>query len=110
MGWPDKTEMLGEVLPTTICHGPDIIFLWVARMIMAGYEYLDEKPFGNVYFTGIIRTRRPQDVEVVRKLTRPLDLIAKYGADGCVSSHAHRAQGQDISWFNEKRCEVAETS
>lgn len=63
--------------------GPDIIFFWVARMIMAGYEYQGEMPFKNVYFTGIVRDK------LGRKMSKslgnspdPLDLIDKYGADG----------------------------
>ena len=63
--------------------GPDIIFFWVARMIMAGYEYEGKMPFKNVYFTGIVRDK------LGRKMSKslgnspdPLDLIDKYGADG----------------------------
>ena len=63
--------------------GPDIIFFWVARMIMAGYEYKGDMPFRNVYFTGIVRDK------IGRKMSKslgnspdPLDLIEKYGADG----------------------------
>src|SRR5947208_2535620 len=56
IGWPEKTETLKKFYPTTdLVTGPDIIFFWVARMIMAGYEYMGELPFQNVYFTGIIR-------------------------------------------------------
>ena len=86
--------------------GPDIIFFWVARMIMAGYEYRQEKPFENVYFTGIVRDK------IGRKMSKqlgnspdPLDLIAKYGADGMrmamlISSSA----GNDVM-FDEALCE-----
>ncbi|MGD0016390.1 MAG: valine--tRNA ligase [Verrucomicrobiia bacterium] len=116
MGWsldvargrPEKTETLKKFYPTTdLVTGPDIIFFWVARMIMAGYEFMDEKPFGNVYFTGIIRDA------VGRKMSKslgnspdPLDLISKYGADGLRFGLMLIApQGQDIL-FDEKRCEV----
>ena len=59
MGWPQKTGTLQKFYPTTdLVTGPDIIFFWVARMIMAGYEYMGEKPFRNVYFTGIIRDKQ----------------------------------------------------
>ena len=109
--WPFAT--MDEVTrkkfyPTTdLVTGPDIIFFWVARMIMAGYEFMDEKPFGNVYFTGIIRDA------IGRKMSKslgnspdPLDLIAKYGADGLRFGLMLIApQGQDIL-FDEKRCEV----
>lgn len=86
--------------------GPDIIFFWVARMIMAGYEYRQEKPFENVYFTGIVRDK------IGRKMSKqlgnspdPLDLIARYGADGVrmamlISSSA----GNDVM-FDEALCE-----
>lgn len=83
MGWPEQTDTLKAFYPTTdLVTGPDIIFFWVARMIMAGYEYMGEMPFRNVYFTGIIRDK------LGRKMSKslgnspdPLDLIAKYGAD-----------------------------
>ena len=86
--------------------GPDIIFFWVARMIMAGYEYRNDKPFRNVYFTGIVRDK------IGRKMSKqlgnspdPLDLIARYGADGVrmamlISSSA----GNDVM-FDEALCE-----
>ncbi len=116
MGWsldvardrPEKSDVLKKFYPTTdLVTGPDIIFFWVARMIMAGYEYMGEKPFGNVYFTGIIRDT------IGRKMSKslgnspdPLDLIAKYGADGLRFGLMLIApQGQDIL-FDEKRCEV----
>jgi valyl-tRNA synthetase len=108
MGWPEQTTTLKKFYPTTdLVTGPDIIFFWVARMIMAGYEYMDAKPFGNVYFTGIIRD------SLGRKMSKslgnspdPLDLIAKYGADGLRFGLMLIApQGQDIL-FDEKRCEI----
>ena len=85
---------------------PDIIFFWVARMIMAGYEYRQDKPFASVYFTGIVRDK------IGRKMSKqlgnspdPLDLIAQYGADGVrmamlISSSA----GNDVM-FDEALCE-----
>ena len=105
---PSRHDTLKKFYPTTdLVTGPDIIFFWVARMIMAGYEFMDEKPFGNVYFTGIIRDA------IGRKMSKslgnspdPLDLIAKYGADGLRFGLMLIApQGQDIL-FDEKRCEV----
>ena len=107
LGWPEETEALKYFYPTaTLVTGYDIIFFWVARMIMAGYEYRGEKPFGNVYFTGIVRDK------IGRKMSKqlgnspdPLDLIAKYGADGMrmamlISSSA----GNDVM-FDEALCE-----
>lgn len=77
-------EEINYYYPTsTLVTGPDIIFFWVARMIMAGYEYVGKMPFRNVYFTGIVRD------SIGRKMSKmlgnspdPLDLMAKYGADG----------------------------
>ena len=70
--------------PTTdLVTGPDIIFFWVARMIMAGYEYMGEMPFRNVYFTGIIRDKQGRKMsKSLGNSPDPLDLIDKYGADG----------------------------
>ncbi len=83
MGWPDKTDTLAKFYPTTdLVTGPDIIFFWVARMIMAGYEWMGEMPFRNVYFTGIIRDKQGRKMsKSLGNSPDPLDLIAKYGAD-----------------------------
>jgi valyl-tRNA synthetase len=107
--WPEEeSATLKKFYPTTdLVTGPDIIFFWVARMIMAGYEFMDEKPFSNVYFTGIIRDN------IGRKMSKslgnspdPLDLIAKYGADGLRFGLMLIApQGSDIL-FAEERMEV----
>ena len=87
--------------------GPDIIFFWVARMIMAGYEFVGKQPFNNVYFTGIVRD------EIGRKMSKqlgnspdPLDLIATYGADGVrVGIMLSAPAGNDIL-FDKKLCET----
>ncbi|MGD0060137.1 MAG: valine--tRNA ligase [Verrucomicrobiia bacterium] len=108
MGWPEKTETLKKFYPTTdLVTGPDIIFFWVARMIMAGYEYMGEKPFGTVYYTGIIRDAQGRKMsKSLGNSPDPLDLITKYGADGLRFGLMLIApQGQDIL-FDEKRCEV----
>src|SRR5437773_8631510 len=89
MGWTgdkqidSKNETLKKFYPTTdLVTGPDIIFFWVARMIMAGYEYMGELPFRNVYFTGIIRDKQGRKMsKTLGNSPDPLDLIAKYGAD-----------------------------
>ncbi len=103
---PGNREVSYYYPTNDLVTGPDIIFFWVARMIMAGYEYRGEKPFGNVYFTGIVRDK------IGRKMSKqlgnspdPLDLIAKYGADGMrmamlISSSA----GNDVM-FDEALCE-----
>ncbi|MEK0450104.1 MAG: hypothetical protein RL088_2372 [Verrucomicrobiota bacterium] len=108
MGWPEKTSTLAKFYPTTdLVTGPDIIFFWVARMIMAGYEYMGELPFKNVYFTGIIRDKQG------RKLSKslgnspdPLDLIAKYGADALRFGTMRSAPlGTDVI-YDEKNVEL----
>ena len=103
---PDN-EQIRYYYPTNdLITGPDIIFFWVARMIMAGYEYRGEKPFKNVYFTGIVRDK------LGRKMSKqlgnspdPLDLIAKYGADGMrVAMMLSSSAGNDVM-FDEALCE-----
>lgn len=83
MGWPEETATLKKFYPTTdLVTGPDILFFWVARMIMAGYEWMGERPFHNVYFTGIIRDKQGRKMsKSLGNSPDPLDLIAKYGAD-----------------------------
>ena len=108
MGWPEPTETLKKFYPTTdLVTGPDIIFFWVARMIMAGYEFMGELPFRNVYFTGIIRDK------LGRKMSKslgnspdPLELIGKYGADALRFGTMRSAPlGQDVL-FDEKDVEL----
>jgi valyl-tRNA synthetase len=86
--------------------GPDIIFFWVARMIMAGFEYQEEIPFENVFFTGIIRDLQGRKMsKSLGNSPDPLDLIAKYGADGLRFGLMRIApHGQDIR-FDEKQIE-----
>lgn len=109
--WPFATmdkPTRKKFYPTTdLVTGPDIIFFWVARMIMAAYEFMGEKPFSNVYFTGIIRDAQGRKMsKSLGNSPDPLDLIAKYGADGLRFGLMLIApQGQDIL-FDEKRCEI----
>jgi valyl-tRNA synthetase len=108
MGWPEQTPTLKKFYPTVdLVTGPDIIFFWVARMIMAGYEFMGDLPFRNVYFTGIIRDK------LGRKMSKslgnspdPLELIAKYGADALRFGTMRSAPlGQDVL-FDEKDVEL----
>ncbi len=101
-------EEISYYYPTaTLVTGPDIIFFWVARMIMAGYEYVGKEPFKNVYFTGIVRD------SLGRKMSKslgnspdPLKLIADYGADGVrLGLMLSAPAGNDIL-FDEKLCET----
>ena len=108
MGWPEQTETLKKFYPTTdLVTGPDIIFFWVARMIMAGYEYMDEMPFKNVYFTGIIRDKQGRKMsKTLGNSPDPLVLIAQYGADALRFGTMRSAPlGQDVL-FDEKDVEL----
>ena len=93
--------------PTSdLVTGPDIIFFWVARMIMAGYEYMGDMPFRNVYFTGIVRDK------IGRKMSKslgnspdPLELIDRYGADGVRMGMMLAAPAGNDILFDEALCE-----
>ncbi len=118
LGWPEPAEMAREgfdhFYPTsTLVTGPDIIFFWVARMIMAGLEFtrpgepVERRiPFRNVYFTGIIRDAQGRKMsKTLGNSPDPLDLIATFGADGLRFGVISIApQGQDIR-FQEDRIE-----
>ncbi len=103
---PDNAEINYYYPTNDLVTAPEIIFFWVARMIMAGYEYRNEKPFSHVYFTGIVRDK------LGRKMSKqlgnspdPLDLIAKYGADGMrVGMLLQSSAGNDVM-FDEAPCE-----
>ena len=122
MGWPEPTETLKKFYPTTdLVTGPDIIFFWVARMIMAGYEFMgeaesagpkkfalpDAMPFQNVYFTGIIRDKQGRKMsKTLGNSPDPLVLIAQYGADALRFGTMRSAPlGQDVL-FDEKDVEL----
>jgi valyl-tRNA synthetase len=116
MGWPEQTETLKKFYPTTdLVTGPDIIFFWVARMIMAGYEFMgepkfglpDAMPFQNVYFTGIIRDKQGRKMsKTLGNSPDPLALIGQYGADALRFGTMRSAPlGQDVL-FDEKDVEL----
>jgi valyl-tRNA synthetase len=108
MGWPEKTDTLRKFYPTTdLVTGPDIIFFWVARMIMAGYEFMGEMPFRNVYFTGIIRDKHGRKMsKSLGNSPDPLALIDKYGADALRFGVMRSAPlGQDVL-FDELQVEL----
>jgi len=106
--WAHETmepAALQKFYPTSaLVTGPDIIFFWVARMIMAGLEYTGEVPFRSVYFTGIIRDKQGRKMsKSLGNSPDPLDLIAKVGADGLRFGLLRIApQGQDIK-FDEQQ-------
>ncbi|MDE6544191.1 MAG: valine--tRNA ligase [Muribaculaceae bacterium] len=103
---PGNEEIKYYYPTATLVTGPDIIFFWVARMIMAGYEYVGERPFDNVYFTGIVRDK------IGRKMSKmlgnspdPLELIAQFGADGVRMGMLMAAPAGNDIMFDEKLCE-----
>ncbi|MBT6815249.1 MAG: valine--tRNA ligase, partial [Flavobacteriales bacterium] len=80
---PDNEEINYYYPTNDIITGPDILFFWVARMIMAGYEYRQELPFKNVYFTGLVRDKKGRKMsKTLGNSPDPIELIEKYGADG----------------------------
>jgi valyl-tRNA synthetase len=108
MGWPQQNDTLKKLYPTTdLVTAPDIIFFWVARMIMAGYQFMGDLPFRNVYFTGLIRDKQGRKMsKTLGNSPDPLELIAKYGADALRFGTMRSAPlGQDIL-FDEKDVEL----
>jgi valyl-tRNA synthetase len=83
LGWPDATEALGYFYPTTVMEtGYDILFFWVARMIMMGLEDTGDIPFSTVYLHGLLRDEKGEKMSKVRgNVVDPLDTIARYGTD-----------------------------
>lgn len=103
-----KNPTLTAFYPTTdLVTGPDIIFFWVARMIIAGYEYMGEMPFRNVYFTGIIRDKQGRKMsKSLGNSPDPLDLIDTYGADALRFGVMRSAPlGQDVL-YDEQHVEL----
>ncbi|MCB1183825.1 valine--tRNA ligase [bacterium] len=99
LGWPDGTDDLKKYHPTSLLvTGADIIFFWVARMIMASYEFLGEKPFGEVLFTGIVRDEKGRKMsKSLGNSPDPIDLMDQYGADALRCSLVMLTPtGQDI--------------
>lgn len=103
---PDNKEIQYYYPTADLVTGPDIIFFWVARMIMAGYEYMGKMPFHHVYFTGIVRDK------LGRKMSKslgnspdPLDLIERFGADGVRMGMMLSAPAGNDILFDESLCE-----
>ena len=103
---PDNNDISYYYPTSDLVTGPDIIFFWVARMIMAGYEYRGDKPFKHVYFTGIVRDK------IGRKMSKslgnspdPIALIDKYGADGVRMGMMLSAPAGNDILFDEALCE-----
>ncbi len=80
---PDNDDIKYYYPTNVLITAPEILFFWVARMIIAGYEYRNEKPFDNVYLTGLVRDQQHRKMsKSLGNSPEPLDLIEKYGADG----------------------------
>ena len=106
--WPNETPELKRFYPTdTLVTGPDLIFFWVARMIMAGLRFIGDIPFKDVYFTSIIRDESGRKMsKSLNNSPDPLDVVSTYGADALRLTIIYIAPiGQDIKYSNEK-CEI----
>lgn len=103
---PDNADIKYYYPTNDLVTAPEILFFWVARMIIAGYEYRGEKPFTNVYLTGIVRDKQGRKMsKSLGNSPDPLDLIEKYGADGVrVGMLLSSPAGNDLL-FDESSCE-----
>lgn len=102
---PENEEYKYYYPTNDLVTGPDIIFFWVARMIIAGYEYEGKKPFSNVYFTGIVRdSQRRKMSKSLGNSPDPLDLIEKFGADGVRCGLLLSASAGNDILFDEELC------
>lgn len=102
---PDNADFKYYYPTNDLVTGPDILFFWVARMIIAGYEYTGEKPFSNVYLTGLVRDKQRRKMsKSLGNSPEPLELIEKFGADGVrVGLLLSASAGNDIM-FDEELC------
>lgn len=102
---PDNKEINYYYPTNDLVTAPEILFFWVARMIIAGYEYRDEKPFTNVYLTGIVRDKQRRKMsKSLGNSPDPLELISQYGADGVrVGMLLSSPAGNDLM-FEEDLC------
>ena len=103
---PDGKDINYYYPTNDLVTAPEILFFWVARMIMAGYEYKNEKPFKNVYLTGIVRDKQGRKMsKSLGNSPDPLDLIAKYSADGVRTGMLFCSPAGNDLPFDEKLCE-----
>jgi len=105
MGWPDENETLRTFYPTSVMEtGHDIIFFWVARMMMMGIHFMGEVPFRTVYLHPMVRDEKGQKMSKTKgNVIDPLDITEKYGADALrFTLAALTAQGRDIKLANER--------
>ena len=103
---PDNEEINYYYPTSDLVTAPEIIFFWVARMIVAGYEYRDDMPFKNVYFTGIVRDKQRRKMsKSLGNSPDPIELMKKYGADGVRAGMLFSAPAGNDLLFDEKLCE-----
>ncbi|MGB9666233.1 MAG: valine--tRNA ligase [Candidatus Cryosericum sp.] len=106
LGWPEQTESLRYYYPTSLLiTGYDIIFFWVARMVMSGLEFMDEVPFRTVFITGLVRDEQGRKMsKSLKNQVDPLDLINTYGTDALRFTMASLSTygGQDILLSDQK--------
>jgi valyl-tRNA synthetase len=102
---PENEEFKYYYPTNDLVTGPDIIFFWVARMVFAGYEFADAKPFENVYFTGIVRdSKRRKMSKSLGNSPDPIELMKKYGADGVRTGLLLSAAAGNDLLFEEELC------
>ncbi|WP_144300220.1 valine--tRNA ligase [Elioraea rosea] len=105
LGWPEKTPELARYYPgEVLVTGFDIIFFWVARMMMMGLHFMGEVPFRTVYVHGLVRDKRGQKMSKSKgNVTDPLDLVERFGADALrFTLAAMESQGRDIKLSDER--------
>ncbi len=105
LGWPEQTQTLKKFYPTSVlCTGFDIIFFWVARMIMMGIKFMDEVPFRDIYIHALSRDAEGQKMSKTKgNVINPLVMMDKYGTDALrFTLAAFAAQGRDIKLAEER--------
>ena len=106
LGWPEKTPLLAYYYPTSLLiTGYDIIFFWVARMVVSGLEFMDEVPFRTVFITGLVRDEQGRKMsKSLKNQVDPLDLISTYGTDALRFTVASLSTygGQDVLLSDQK--------
>ncbi|SVD59648.1 uncharacterized protein METZ01_LOCUS412502, partial [marine metagenome] len=105
LGWPEQTQTLKKFYPTSVlCTGFDILFFWVARMIMMGIKFMDNIPFHSVYIHALIRDSEGQKMSKTKgNVIDPLTMMDKYGTDALrFTLAAFAAQGRDIKLSEER--------
>jgi valyl-tRNA synthetase len=103
---PDNPDIKYYYPTNDLVSAPEILFFWIARMIIAGYEYMGDKPFSNVYLTGIVRDKEGRKMsKSLGNSPDPLELIEKYGADGVRTGMLFSSPAGNDLLFDEKLCE-----